>query len=301
MTIRIVTDSACDIPEEMAEKLDIKVVPLFINIDNISYKDGIDIDRKEFYERLPQSKSFPKTAAPGPDQFKSVYENLVKEGASGIISIHISESLSNTVLSAKQGASNFTPVPVEVVDSQNLSLGAGLLVLAAAKAAMEGLKISKIVKKILELTKRTYTIAAIDTLEYLKRGGRMSIAVAQLGTLLKIKPILKMNKGVPTAERVRTSGRAMERLVEMLQTLSPLQELHYVHTNSPDQLKIFKEKTAKLIPENGNPLTVPVTPVLGTHLGPGAVGFSCIACEGFEMPCESFVHELGRLARNIRG
>lgn len=301
MTIKIVADSACDIPEKMAEKLGIKVVPLFLNIDNISYKDGIDISRKEFYERLPQLKNFPKTAAPGPDQFKSVYENLAKEGASGIISIHISESLSNTVLSAKQGASNFTKVPIEVVDSQNLSLGAGLLVLAAAKAALEGLKITEIKRKILELTKRTYTVAAIDTLEYLKRGGRMSIAVAQLGTLLKIKPILKMNRGDPTAERVRTSRRAMERLVELLQMLSPLQELHYVHTNSPAQLKDFKEKTTKLIPENSNPLTVSVTPVLGVHLGPGAVGFSCIACEGFEMPCESFVHELARLARNIRG
>jgi len=301
MTIRIVTDSACDLPEELAKQLGISIVPLYINIGNISYEDGVDLKREEFYKNLPLYGDFPKTAAPGPDHFKCLYDKLADEGATGIISIHISESLSNTVLSAKQGARECKKVPVNVIDSQNLSLGAGLLVIAAAKAAFDDADMDDIVELIRELTKRTYTVAAIDTLEYLRRGGRMSVAVAQLGTLLKIKPILKMNQGEPTAERVRTSRRAMERIVEILDQLSPVQELHYVHTDSSEQLEIFKNISTRFIPEGNVPYSVKVTPVLGAHLGPGAVGFSCIACEGFEMPCESFVHEVARLARNIRG
>ncbi len=191
MTIKFVTDSACDLPKAIVEQYDIRVVPLFINIGNVSYQDGVDLSREDFYRNLPDYHPAPKTAAPGPAQFQAVYDQLADEGASAIISIHISESLSNTVEAARMGAKDYTRVPVTVVDSNQLSLGVGLLVVTAAQAAAEGKSVEEIVAIIEEKSQRTYTFAALDTLEYLRRGGRMSLAVAKFGEILHIKPVLE--------------------------------------------------------------------------------------------------------------
>jgi DegV family protein with EDD domain len=301
MTIKIVTDSACDLPQNIIQQFDIRVVPLFINIGNVSYQDGVDLSREEFYQQLPSYTPAPKTAAPGPGQFQKVYDELADQGATAIISIHISQSLSNTVEAARLGAKDFHRVPVTVLDSRQLSLGAGLLVVTAAKAAAEDKTVEEIIAILDEKTKRTYTIAALDTLEYLRRGGRMSLAVASLGTLLRIKPLLKMNDGVADAERVRTTRRAIERLMELTRECMPLEEVYLVHTSAPDKLEILREAAQDIFPSTPPLLAVPVTPVLGAHLGPGAYGFSFVKCYGEACQPHSMTEELMRLAKNIRG
>jgi DegV family protein with EDD domain len=301
MTIKIVTDSACDLPQDIVQQLNIRVVPLFINIGNVSYQDGLDLSREEFYRNLPEYNPAPKTAAPGPGQFQKVYNELADQGATAIISIHVSESLSNTVEAARLGAKDFNRVPVTVVDSRQLSLGAGLLVVTAAKAAAEGKSVEEIVAIIEEKTRRTYTFAALDTLEYLRRGGRMSLAVASLGELLRIKPVLKMNDGHPTAERVRTTRRAIERLMELVKECLPLEEVYLVHTSAEDKLEILRKEAAAIFPGETEFLAVPVTPVLGAHLGPGAYGFSFVSCSAGVCEPYSIMEEVRRLAKNIRG
>lgn len=301
MTIRIVTDSSCDLPANIITQYNIRVVPLFINIGNVSYQDGVDLSREEFYTNLPNYAEFPKTAAPGPGQFQAVYDQLADEGASAVISIHISESLSNTVEAARLGAKDYTRIPVTVVDSQQLSLGAGLLVVTAAEAAANGQTVEEIVALLKEKTQRTYTFAALDTLEYLRRGGRMSMAVAKLGELLHIKPVLKMNKGVAAAERVRTKRRAIERLIELISDVQPLEELYLVHTFAPDKMEVLREKAAPLFHGEGELLAMPVTPVLGAHLGPGTYGFSCVSCGTDVCQPHSMTENLIRMAKNIRG
>lgn len=276
MSIKIITDSTCDLPQNILQEHDIKVVPLYINFGKQGYLDGVEITRQEFYQRLAESDPLPTTATPGVDAFRQVYEDLAKKGASEILSIHISISLSATVDVARSAAKQTLVVPVTVFDSQQLSLGTGFLVLAAAKAASEGKSMDEIVPMLKELTSRTYVIAALDTLEYLKRSGRMNAVVARLGSVLQIKPLLIMHAGEPTAERVRTRARALERVIEYVRELGPLEQLALVHTNAPQEAQDLYQKAKYLFKNQEEPLSVDVTPVLGTNIGPGVVGFACI-------------------------
>lgn len=282
MTIRVVTDSTCDLPEEIARNHGISVVPMYINFGDLGYQDGIEISRQEFYERLPQSDHFPTTGTPGVDTFHKVYEQLAEEGASEIISIHISISLSAVVDVANTAAKQTTTIPVTVFDSKQLSLGTGFQALTAAKAAQSGKPMNEILNLLEDQSDRSYVFAALDTLEYLKRGGRMNSVVAGLGSLLQIKPLLKMHAGEPTAERVRTKERAKRRLIELVKNLGPLEELALVHTNSPEAAEELHQEAKYLFPKNKTPISVNVTPVFGAHLGPGAVGFTGITAKKYQ-------------------
>jgi len=279
MSLRIVTDSTCDLPEEIIKEYGITVVLLYINIGDDGYLDGVDITRQEFYEGLAGYDPLPTTAAPGIDSLRRVYDQLAKEGATQVLSIHISSSLSATVEVARAAARETVSVPVTVMDSQQLSLGTGFLVLAAAKAAAEGLPIDEIIFMLEEQTARTYVIAALDTLEYLKRSGRMNAVVARFGSMLQIKPLLIMHAGEPTAERVRTRGRAISRLIQFVSELGPLEQLALVHTNAPQDAQDLYRKAMHLFPGHGEPLSVDVTPVLGANIGPGVVGFACVTAK----------------------
>jgi DegV family protein with EDD domain len=279
VSIKIVTDSTCDLPQDLLQEYGVTVVPLYINFGDQGYLDGVEITRQEFYERLPESDPLPTTATPGVDAFKQVYEDLADSGASEILSIHISISLSATVDVARTAANETKKVPVTVLDSQQLSLGTGFLVLSAAKAAAEGKSMDEIVSMLDEQTSRTYVIAALDTLEYLKRSGRMNAVVARLGSVLKIKPILIMHDGEPTGERVRTRERALARLIEFISELGPLEELALVHTNAAQEAKELFQRSKHLFANQEEPLSVDVTPVLGTNIGPGVVGFACITAK----------------------
>ncbi len=274
MSIKIVTDSACDIPLELVKKYDISVVPLYINIGEKSLLDGVEISREEFYTNLPDYPVNPTTAAPGPGMFQKVYEELAAKGASEIISIHISISLSSTLESARIGAEQTRAVPVTVIDSRQLSLGAGFIVLAAARAAQEGQTKEQILQIIENEVACTYVFAALDTVDFLRRSGRMNMVLASLVSLLQIKPLLKMHNGKPSAERIRTQEKAFQRLIKLVQELGPLKQLALVHTSAPQKAEILRQRALNLFPDENPPLSVGVTPVLGAHIGPGVVGFA---------------------------
>lgn len=251
-------------------------MPLFIHFGAKDYRDGVDITREEFYQRLPQSFPLPTTAAPGPSAFKQVYEQLARDGATEILSIHISSSLSATLESARSGAQETTSVPVTAIDSRQLSLGTGFIVEAAAQAAQAGQPKTDILKLIDDLAMRTRVFAALDTLDYLRRSGRMNKVAAGLGALLQVKPIVTMFNGKPGAERVRTLARSIDRVVEMLQQAAPLERVAFVHTHAADRVAELRQRVQELLPSTGI-WSMDITPVIGTHIGPKAVGFACVS------------------------
>lgn len=278
MTVRILTDSTCDLPDDVINRLGITVIPLYIHVGNENYADGIDITRKAFYENLPHFEHHPTTAVPSPAKFHALYEMMAEEGATEILSIHISETLSGTVNVARASAAEATAVPVTVVDSRNLSMGTGFLVQTAAELALAGKTVSEILPRLESQIKRTHVWAALDTLEFLRRSGRMSRALSTIGEILQIKPILKMNDGISAAERVRTRKAAIARLMETLHIYSPFEKLAFLHSNALDQAHNLQEKMKHLIPESGALFGV-INPVLGAHIGPGVVGFAGVTKE----------------------
>ena len=276
MSIRIVTDSTCDLPVELVRANHITVIPMYINVGPEAFRDGIDITRQQFYERLPSFKHHPTTAAPSPGLFRQVYEQLAAEGATEILSIHIAVKLSAVVEMAAEGAKETTVIPVTVLDSRQLSMGTGFQVLAAAQAAAAGRSMAEILAMLEEQISRTHTFAALDTLEFLRRSGRMNFALAFLGSLLHIKPFLKMYNGNPTAERVRTRGKAMNRLIELLEQAAPLEKVAVLHSHAAERAEALKKRVEHLLPA-GEIIFEEITPVLGAHIGPGVVGFSVIS------------------------
>lgn len=277
MTIKIVTDSTCDLPPEIVREHAVTVLPLYINIGSASYLDGVDLTRQEFYTRLPDYETFPKTAAPGTGQFSEVYNRLAGEGATEILSIHISPALSAVINSARIAAETVRTVSVTVIDSGQLSMGLGFMVQMAAQAAASGSLLPEIITLVNDLKTRSYVFAALKTTEFLRRSGRVSGFQNSLGNLLQIKPLLKMHNGKPESEKIRTSAKAIRRLIELLSEVSPIEKLALVHTNDYEGVQALWQQTRHLFPDIHNPIAVNVTPVIGAHIGPGAVGFACVA------------------------
>ncbi len=276
MTVRIVTDSTCDLPAATVARYGIRVVPLYINVGRQGFLDGIDITREAFYARLPVFPEHPTTAVPSPQKFRAIYDTLAEEGATEVLSIHISESLSAVLDVARSAAQETTTVPVTVFDSRQLSLGSGFLVETAAKLAEEGRSVSEILTALNAQIKRTRVFAVIDTLEFLKRSGRMNHFIANIGMLIHLKPILTMYDGKPGTERVRTRERATRHLLEMLQQCGEIERAAIVHTNAPARVAELRAQAATLL----DGLNVPeadITPVIGAHIGPGAFGFAVIS------------------------
>lgn len=275
MTIKIVTDSTCDLPLDLVEELGISVVPLFINIGDQGYLDGVDISRKEFYSKLPSYPKHPTTGTPGLKSFLDLYQELAESGATEILSIHISHALSGTVNVAQSAAQEFSNVPVTVVDSGQLSIGTGYQVELAAKLAAQGKGMSEILAALGDLRSRTFVTAALSTLEFLRRSGRMNRFMHGLGSLLHIKPILTMKNGQPGSDRVRTSLRAERRLVKMLEEYLPIERFTLLHTNAQAKAEELKHRIESMLPE-GEVLSMDITPVIGVHIGPGAYGYAVV-------------------------
>lgn len=276
MKIRIVTDSTCDLPQQAIDKHRVTVVPLLIHQGEHSFIEGVDLTREAFYQGLPSYKPAPTTAAPGPESFRQAFERLADEGASAILSIHISEKLSATINSARTAAEQFTRIPVSVLDSGQLSLGLGFIVEKAAQMAEMGSKMEDILERLQEIMQRTYVFASLKTLEYLRRSGRMHFALARLGEILQIKPLLHMHLGNPTAHRARTQTRATERLLEWLAEYAPFDRLAVVHAGIQSEAEAMRERVRAYLPGGDIPV-MQITPVLGAHLGIGALGFACIS------------------------
>jgi len=278
MNIRIVTDSTCDLPEEIVSQHSITVIPLAINVGDKSFLDGVDLTRREFYAQLPNFNPHPKTAAPGSEVFARAFERLADEGAQAILSIHISETLSATINSARIAAKQFKRSPVTVLDSGQLSLGLGFIIERAAQLAESGKEPQEIISDLNNLMERVYVFASLKTLEYLRRSGRMNFALARFGELIQLKPLLHMNMGKATAHRTRTQKRATARLLEWLAEYAPYEKLAILHAGVQEEAEALYQQARPYFPQ-GAVLIAQITPVLGAHLGIGALGFACISKE----------------------
>jgi DegV family protein with EDD domain len=276
MTIKIVTDSTCDLPKNVIEDLGITVVPLFINLFDKGYLDGVEITRKEFYTNLPNYAVHPTTGIPGLNAFTRVYGALSSKGATKILSIHISKSLSGTVGVAQSAARELDQAQVTVRDSGQLSLGTGFQVETAARMANEGKSMKEIQTVLDDMMSRTFVTAGLKTLDYLRRSGRMNRFMAGLGSLLQLKPILTMANGQPESERVRTTSKAEARIIEMLEKRLPIERFALLHTNAPEEANAFYARVKPLLPQ-GEVYSMDITPVIGVHIGPGAVGYAIIS------------------------
>jgi DegV family protein with EDD domain len=278
MPVRIVTDSTCDLPADMIARYGICVVPLYINVGSQGFLDGIDITREEFYQKLPMFPEHPTTAVPSLQKFHAIYDSLADEGATEVLSIHISVALSAIVNVARAAAQETTSAPVTVFDSQQLSLGTGFLVETAAKLAAANHSIEEILTALNAQIKRSHVFAALDTLEFLRRSGRMNRFMANLGALLQLKPILTMYDGKPGTERVRTRERAIKRLIEMLREVGALERVAIVHTHAPECVAELRAQAASLLPDD-NVMVADISPVIGAHIGPGAFGFAVVGTQ----------------------
>ncbi len=276
MCVKIVTDSTCDLPKALTDTLEITVLPCHIHFADRSYLDGIDITSKEFYAKLDHSSLYPTSAAPSLGSFTDSYRSLIENGASSVLSIHISSKLASTYNTAVLAAESVAKSIIRPFDSGQLSLGTGLLVEAAARAAQAGETLEAIVKQITELSRRTYAYATADTLKYLRRSGRISQIVAGVGTVLQIRPVVHIHLGQVGLELARTSRQSMDRLVSILRNLGPLERLAIVHTGVPEKAASLAEQVEKFAPNQGIEFSVDVSPAIGVHFGPGAVGFVAV-------------------------
>jgi DegV family protein with EDD domain len=274
--IKIVTDSTCDLPPSLIDRYGITVVPLYINFGDQSYRDGVDLSRQEFYEKLPTSPVQPTTSVPGIGTFIETYRELAQSGAEAIISIHIASKLSNTVNVARLATEALPELAITVLDSHQITVGTGLQALEAAKAALEGKTVAAITGMLERMRERIHTFAALDTLEYLRRSGRLSNFRATLGSLLKLKPLLTMSHNEIDMDKVRTRQRAIDWLVNTFSDLGPLTQVVLVHTQAATRAQKVWQQIKHRVPHVSNPMTIDVTPVLGAHLGPGVVGFTCV-------------------------
>jgi DegV family protein with EDD domain len=276
MTIRIVTDSASDIPRELAQKLGISTVPLTVAFGKDVYREGIDLSAEEFYSKLTQSKTLPKTSQPSIGNFIDVYKALAQKGDE-IISIHLSNKLSgtyNAALQAKEAVGK--DCHVEVVDSEMVSMGTGLIVIAAAKGIRDGISFKQAMDIVQQSVPRTRLIAFLQTLEYLEKGGRLGKGKALLGSVLHVKPIITVREGeVQPFGMARTTKGAIQRLYDFAKTLLKIRELSIIYTTVSKELEILAKLLDTLFPL-GRIHIAQAGSTLGTHTGPGTLAISAL-------------------------
>lgn len=278
MPLKIVTDSACDVPPEAAEALGVTIVPVYINIGEEGFREGVDITRDEFYRNLSSYRVYPTTAAPSIGTFTQVYEELAAAGATEILSIHLADSISATCNSARLGAEAAQGVAVTVYDSRQITLGAGLLVVTAAAAAAEGKSLAEIVALLDERVTRSRVFGMLDNLEALRRSGRVNWAQFGLGTLLRIKPVMMIQADdISVVAKIRTRTRALEQTIQMVSEFSPFERLAIIHVQAAEAAEELRQQAENLFQTEHPPFIMEVTPAIGVHLGIGAVGFACVA------------------------
>jgi len=280
LAVRIVTDSTADLPLSFAHDLGISVVPLSVIFGDEVFREGIDISHDLFYDKLIRGKELPTTSAPSVGDFLEVYEPLLKE-TDEIVSIHISSKLSATCSNACQAAQILADrgARIEVVDSQVVSLGLTFATLAAARVAREGGSVEQIKAAVESTIQRIRIYVMLDTLEYLRRGGRIGRARAFLGAVLRVKPLLSLRDGeVHPEERVRTKAHAMERLFQIATSYPNVREVAIGYSTSPQDAHDLQQRLAAVMP-HVNIWVTRVGPVIGTHAGPGALGLGLLEGE----------------------
>jgi len=275
VTVKVVTDSTADLPPTLAEELGITVVPVYLRFGDEVYRDRVDINEDEFYHRLLHDTIHPSTTQPTPQDFADAYQKLSQE-ADGIVSVHISSRLSGTYNSAIQGKKLVeNECPIEVVDSQTVSIATGLIAMEAAKIAMSGRSLQQVAAEVRQIVPYIHLIILFDTLKYLAKGGRIGKAKALMGSVLSVKPLLTVKDGelVP-AGQVRTRSKGIERLFDFAKNAIDIQDLSILHSTTPDEAQILAERIGSIFPRER--ITIArLGPGLGVHGGPGvlAIGF----------------------------
>lgn len=273
--VAIVTDSASDFDPARAAALGITIVPLIVNFGKATFSAGVNLSTDEFWTRMTAPDApFPTTAACSPGDFQIAYQNAFDAGADAIVSVHVAGTLSGTIKAAEIGRAMFKDREIHVVDSMSASMAEGVLAELGVEMARMGVSAAEIAAVLTRRRDDVGVYLALDTLEYLKRGGRISGAVAAIGTLLALKPIIEVKDGlVEVAERVRTRGKVRERLVELI-TQRPIERLSILHTTSAG-VEEFAEQLLARIPGgiDRSRVTIDVVgPSVGPHIGPGCVG-----------------------------
>ena len=278
--VQIVTDSSAHLPPDQRQKHNITVIPLKAIFGATVYRDEVDLSNQQFYDMLPKAKEHPTTSQPSAGEFEEVYRTLLEAGKE-IVSIHLPSKLSGTYASACAAKTELEnqfkkALPLTIVDTPWISMALGLLCLAAAQAAEAGKSREEVAAIVNALIPKLNLIFVLDTLEYLRRGGRIGGARAMLGTLLNVKPLLEIRNGqVEPLEQPRSRAKALKRLLEILEERSGHKPLHasVLHANAPDDAALL-EKEVRARFECKEFYITEIGPVIGVHTGPDAIGLA---------------------------
>jgi DegV family protein with EDD domain len=270
--VRVVTDSACDLPVARAEELGIEIVPLTIRFGSEEFVDRVELTNEQFWQKVATSDVLPETAAPSAGAFEETFRRLADEGADGIVCINLSSRLSATMQSAQLAAKALKgTVPVEVVDSLSVSMGLGLQCINAVRLAKEGADLDRIARAAEDLALRTRLYGTLDTLEHLKRGGRIGAAQALLGGMLSVKPVIEVRDGeVAEAGKVRTRSKSLALLADKVAQAKNPTQVFLFDAQAPDiddLVKLLEPSVSRDEIEFGT-----IGPVIGTHAGPRTIG-----------------------------
>jgi DegV family protein with EDD domain len=274
--VRIVTDSACDLPQSVADEFSIEIVPLTIRIDGHEYVDRQDLSVDEFWAKCAASATLPETAAPSPGQFEQTYRQLAADGASSVVTISLSGALSATMQSAELAARSVADlIPVTVIDSRSVTLGLGAIVSSCARLAAQGASHDEVVAHAHDLAGRTRVWGALDTLDNLKKGGRIGGAKALLASALAIKPIIEVRDGkVEQGGKQRTRSKALAFLVEKVAAVDGLDSVFVLQADCRD-VDQFVEMLRPHV--DGQIIVGDIGPVVGSHAGRGTIGVAFFA------------------------
>ena len=271
MIVKIVTDSTADLSPAVIKELGITVVPEYVLFGEKTYRDGIDISYDELYEKLTNNPKLPSTSQPTPADFTKVYQELSKE-TDEIISIHLSGKLSGTFSSAVQGKKLIdTKCNITVIDSESVTMGLGMLVMSAARMALNNEKPEKIADEIKKEMNDIHLFATFDTLKYLALGGRIGKARALFGSILNVKPIITLRDGefLPVGN-FRTRAKALDKLCELAKNTVNINEIAVVYSTTPDEAQSIKARISPLVESNHFYISR-LGPALGVHGGPGTL------------------------------
>jgi DegV family protein with EDD domain len=274
--IRLITDSTCDIPVDILAKHHIRVVPCFVNYDGNSFADdGVQLKRDEYYRQLPHIRPVPKTSAFPPALVEPVVEEALRE-ADHVFIISVPAKLSGVYNAFRLGASNFPQERITLIDSGQVAMALGWQVIIAAETAESTGDVAAVKDAVQRVRQNQRLYAALDTLEYLRHSGRVGWASASIGSLLQIKPILDVREGeVKSHSRVRTFKRALDELVSLAHEQAPLDRLAIMHADNAAGAETLRAALSDIAP--ADTLTVNITPTIGTHIGPGGLGFASVS------------------------
>ena len=277
MPAAVVTDSVSDLTADMAAGLGVRTVPLLVSFGERQYRSGVDMTTEEFWEKLTAPGApFPQTAAAGAGVFRATFQEAFDAGADSIVYLGVGRKLSATLESARIAAEMLAGREIHLIDTETASMGEGLLVELAAEMASDGVRGSEIAERVRARVRDSKLYFALETLEYLRRGGRISGARAALGTLLAVKPILTITDGeVAAADRVRTRSKARERLIELL-TARPIERMAVIHAVAPDAEAFADELSRAAGVDRARVPVVLIGPTVGPHVGPGAYGAAVV-------------------------